>query len=236
MRSNFKAAAAAQYTLACRLRDEAKHVPHCLHQRAAALCKRFCSFPHLAGHQFDWRRILFCWDCQKQGYNLCELCTCWHTVTSCLALHVQGVAAHAQPVQFVHCTCKPSNLSRFSAVRAGVAVLQLPRYTMVFQHHTLGLLPLLSSANTRLLLRHRSCAYSAFSNSTQRGRAITALAPKPSTAASVPQSTPTIHYSPDPLSRPLHRSPLEVQGRHCPQYCGFDKRQQPSPGQQVSVH
>ncbi|KAL0045451.1 hypothetical protein WJX82_006982 [Trebouxia sp. C0006] len=37
MRSNFKAAAAAQYTLACRLRDEAKHVPHCLHQRAAAL-------------------------------------------------------------------------------------------------------------------------------------------------------------------------------------------------------
>ena len=41
MRSNFKAAAAAQYTLACRLRDEAKHVPHCLHQRAAALCKLF---------------------------------------------------------------------------------------------------------------------------------------------------------------------------------------------------
>ncbi|KAL0039516.1 hypothetical protein WJX77_000424 [Trebouxia sp. C0004] len=37
MRSNFKAAAAAQYTLACRLRDEAKHVPHCLHRRAAAL-------------------------------------------------------------------------------------------------------------------------------------------------------------------------------------------------------
>jgi hypothetical protein len=60
MRSNFKAAAAAQYTLACRLRDEAKHVPHCLHQRAAALCKPFCSFPHLAGHQLDWRGILFC--------------------------------------------------------------------------------------------------------------------------------------------------------------------------------
>jgi len=39
MRSNFKAAAAAQYSLACRLKDEAKRLPDRLHQRAAALCK-----------------------------------------------------------------------------------------------------------------------------------------------------------------------------------------------------
>ena len=42
MRSNFKAAAAAQYTLACRLKDEAQNLPQCLHQRAAALCKFVC--------------------------------------------------------------------------------------------------------------------------------------------------------------------------------------------------
>ena len=39
MRSNFKAAAAAQYTLACRLKDEGSHTLQCLHQRAHALCK-----------------------------------------------------------------------------------------------------------------------------------------------------------------------------------------------------
>ena len=195
-----------------------------------------CSLPHLAGHQLDWRGIVFCWVAKSRD-TIC---------VNCVPAGMPSAAVlrcMCKALLLMHSLCSlcivhanPSNLSRFSAVRAGVAVLQLPRYTMVFQHHTLGLLPLLSSANTRLLLRHRSCACSAFSNSTQPGRAITALAPKPITPASVPQSTPTIHYSPDPLSIPLHRSPLEMQGRHWPQHCGLDRRQQPSAGQQVSVH
>lgn len=42
MRSNFKAAATAQYTLACRLEDARARVPHWLHLRATALCKPIC--------------------------------------------------------------------------------------------------------------------------------------------------------------------------------------------------
>ncbi len=133
----------------------------------------------------------------------------------------------------------PSSLSRFSALRAVVAVLQVSRHTTVLQHHRLGLLPVLPPANTRLVQRHNSCAYSAFSNSTQHGRAITALATKPSTPPSGPKSAPAIHYpsgSPHRLLRQVHHSPLEMQARHRPQHCGLDRRQQPSAGQQVSVH
>ena len=39
MRSNFKAAATAQYALACRLHDARGQVPQWLHLRATALCK-----------------------------------------------------------------------------------------------------------------------------------------------------------------------------------------------------
>lgn len=39
MRSNFKAAATAQYALACRLSDARGRVQHWLHLRATALCK-----------------------------------------------------------------------------------------------------------------------------------------------------------------------------------------------------
>ena len=39
LRSNFKAAAAAQYSLACRLQQEGSQTLHRLQRRAAALCK-----------------------------------------------------------------------------------------------------------------------------------------------------------------------------------------------------
>ena len=43
MRSNFKSAAAAQYTLACRLADPQAQVPQRIHLRATALCESSCS-------------------------------------------------------------------------------------------------------------------------------------------------------------------------------------------------
>lgn len=47
MRSNFKSAAAAQYTLACRLSHPHTHVPQRLHLRATALCEHLCPLLYL---------------------------------------------------------------------------------------------------------------------------------------------------------------------------------------------
>ena len=154
----------------------------------------------------------------KQRYSWCF---CWHavsTVSPCLC----------KASLFMHSLCSlcivhasHSKLSRFSALRAGVAVSKFHQtlWSCSITHWVCCLCP--PAANTRLLQRHHSCAYSAFSNSTQHGRAITALATKPSTPPSVTQSTPAIHHSPHPLPRPLHHSPLEMQARHCPQHCGL---------------
>lgn len=47
MRGNYKAAAAAQYNLAMRIREEGQHLPHALARIAAALCKTLtCCFAH----------------------------------------------------------------------------------------------------------------------------------------------------------------------------------------------
>lgn len=43
MRSNYKAAAAAQYNLAVRLREEGVHLHDALTRIAAALCKNICT-------------------------------------------------------------------------------------------------------------------------------------------------------------------------------------------------
>ena len=49
MRGNYKAAAAAQYNLAMRIREEGHHLPHALARIAAALCETITSCPAHCG-------------------------------------------------------------------------------------------------------------------------------------------------------------------------------------------
>ncbi len=108
------------------------------------------NFSQLAGHQFVWHGTLSCWDVRSRDTN-CVNCVVPAGMPSAAVLHCL-----CRALLLMHSLCSlcsvhanPSNLSRFSALRAGVAVLQVSRHTMVLQHHRLGLLPMLPSAKSK---------------------------------------------------------------------------------------